>query len=252
MIMNSKDYAAIIVFHTKDLKPEGIKYLVEDVNNSTWLLPLEDQKFYWSNEILRQEADRFTNDASKAWLFGTKEDARAMLVYLFNTLPGYDVTEHEFVAPAPAIEGKEDQIHVQLPSGAIARVSIDASPELMDSLNKMAELAMKMPSDADGIPLRQQWKETWDKVLAWHTDPVKMDWLKKNGKGIPHPGGRDEISPTPPAGAEGGGEIKKAPRQIKPRHITERELSAAQAKIAELEARVNELQEWHDSHDSHL
>lgn len=134
--MENKDYASLIVFRTKDLKPEGIKYLIEDTNNATWLVPLEDTKFYWEHEThWVSKMEGFTNDASKAWLFGTKEDARAMLVYLFNTLQGYDVTEHEFVGmpdnfalshsspgwiegensdtapaspPSPAIEGKEE------------------------------------------------------------------------------------------------------------------------------------------------
>lgn len=38
-----------------------------------------------------------------------------------------------------------DNVHVQLPSGAIANVSPNASPELLDALDRMAELAMNMP-----------------------------------------------------------------------------------------------------------
>ncbi len=74
-------------------------------------------------------------------------------------------------------------------------------------------------------------------------------------------------APTSPAGAEGEGEIlddyKRAWFQASLRiselineivtaseeaDILQDRLSAAQAKIAELQARVNELQEWHDSH----
>jgi len=59
----------------------------------------------------------------------------------------------------------EDSIHVQLPSGAIASVSPDASPELLGALDKMAELAMKTPDEDNtyvAIPEEiSQWMVNW-------------------------------------------------------------------------------------------
>jgi transcriptional regulator with XRE-family HTH domain len=63
--------------------------------------------------------------------------------------------------------------------------------------------------------LLEEWKEIWDRVLSWHTDPVKSEWLKNQKKGIPHPSGRDAV----PASIEGEektvGQILKEARQNK-------------------------------------
>jgi len=49
---------------------------------------------------------------------------------------------------------KPDHIHVSLPSGGVANVSPDASPELLGALDQMVELAKKMP-DAASKPVEQ-------------------------------------------------------------------------------------------------
>lgn len=47
---------------------------------------------------------------------------------------------------SPAVQ--PDHVHVQLPSGGIARVDPNATPELLDALDKMVELAKEMPEPA--------------------------------------------------------------------------------------------------------
>lgn len=57
---------------------------------------------------------------------------------------------------AQGLEESADHAHVQLPSGAIANVSPDASPELLGALDQMCELAAKMPDEPETFT---QWLE---------------------------------------------------------------------------------------------
>jgi hypothetical protein len=70
--------------------------------------------------------------------------------------------DKKYESPSPSLsikeEEKPDHVHVRLPSGAIANVSPDASPELLDALDKMCEQAKKM-IDSESTPISRIEKE---------------------------------------------------------------------------------------------
>lgn len=54
--------------------------------------------------------------------------------------------------PAPEVKKEKKHIHVALPGGAMANVSPDASPALLDALNRMVNLAKNAPAEQPALP----------------------------------------------------------------------------------------------------
>lgn len=84
----------------------------------------------WAEEVSLKEFLKWEIDSIRdkgIWL----KAAKLMAIAAYRKLTETKAQETE----------KPGHIHVQLPSGAIANVSPDASPELLSALNKMAELA---------------------------------------------------------------------------------------------------------------
>jgi hypothetical protein len=77
--------------------------------------------------------------------------------YMLSASEGMTGIPAPDAAPSsPSIELEGEHIHVNLPSGATATVSPDASPELLSALDKMAELAMKMPEDNTSVAIQEE------------------------------------------------------------------------------------------------
>lgn len=94
---------------------------------------------------------------------------------LYDVLEQIDPSAKE--PPAVAIEqekkeGYPDHVHVRLPSGAIANVSPDASPELLDALDQMCEAARNMPEPSAPTSTAREEGEVPEHIMIWMDETV--------------------------------------------------------------------------------
>lgn len=145
------------------------------------------------------------------------------------------LTEYDASHPAPALivgeREEEKHVHVNLPNGATATVSPDHSPELLNALTKMVDLAKAIP-DAPAEQAIPEEMATWIRVEA------SSQYEKKGGYSV------NERN----AFAEGCNSMYHKMQDTSLIHSLGKQNYDKAVRIKELEEMVKEKQEWINSH----
>lgn len=189
--------------------------------------------------------------------------------YVRHPIDGKTYCSRVKVQPTPPAGATEDHIHRVLPSGAVARVPQDASPELLSALDRMCEIAkntVDAPAGAEGegeptVTVRNRTeteKFLESELSAVQTERDNLIGLieKQNVSILGHIARRQELEAELAGAIQSGRNIvdqncallKKRDGFIVSWDTREKMLDEVVRQRDALQAEVNSLKEWIDSH----